>query len=401
MGQQAGGRPIPVCEFVSWKGRDATRLANGAMELVVLNGGGHLAEMKLMGTGYSSPNVLWEAPWVTRDPRSFSSQDRIPMDEPEEIRKFLAGFTGHALCLDLFGEPSLDEASWGLSLHGEASVTHWRVTTGNASQSAYCRWDVSLPVADLHFVRRIRLGNGESVAYIEEEVSNGRSHEHVCDWVQHVTFGAPLLCDGESTLEVSAERGITSALSYDGGSLLAADREFCWPYAPREATGSLADLRRPFSVDGQGLIAAVRLNSERRVEYLLAVNWKLRLAVGYCFRQDDFPWMTIWEENHARQGAPWNGRTQARGMEFGTTPLPLGRKETTHRGSLFGAPTGCVIPANGKKAARYLTFLAVIPPGVNAIHDVIVDRDAIALYDQKGSLALSVPAVGSGEHLSP
>ena len=72
-----------------------------------------------------------------------------------------------------------------------------------------------------------------------------------------------------------------------------------------------------------------------RCNTCVAANWRMRLAVGYCFRRQDFPWMTIWEENRSRQSTPWNGRTQARGMEFGTTPFPLGSEENFRRGAFI------------------------------------------------------------------
>ena len=40
----------------------------------------------------------------------------------------------------------------------------------------------------------------------------------------------------------------------------------------------------------------------------LAFSPTARLAFGYTWRRADFPWMGIWEENHSRTAAPWNGR---------------------------------------------------------------------------------------------
>jgi len=38
------------------------------------------------------------------------------------------------------------------------------------------------------------------------------------------------------------------------------------------------------------------------------------------------------EENCARDYSPWNGATQARGMEFGTTPCPLANSDIFRMG---------------------------------------------------------------------
>ena len=56
-------------ESIRWKGRDATRLTNGIVELIALSGGGHLAELRFLESeGRSSQNVFWEPPWATYDP---------------------------------------------------------------------------------------------------------------------------------------------------------------------------------------------------------------------------------------------------------------------------------------------------------------------------------------------
>jgi hypothetical protein len=65
----------------------------------------------------------------------------------------------------------------------------------------------------------------------------------------------------------------------------------------------------------------------------------LELALSYVWKSSDFPWMGIWEENHSRTSTPWNGRTMARGMEFGVSPVPETRDAMVQRGSLFGVPT--------------------------------------------------------------
>ncbi len=378
-----------VTESILWKGRDATRLTNGLVELISLIDGGHLAEFRyLEQNGFPSQNVLWEAPWIT------TGSNRL--EEPSQT----AGFTGHALCLDYFGAPSPDDAAAGLPIHGEAGAVRWNVHGIMDGESAASQWVAQLPIAQLRFERKIQLQNQERVLYVEETVENRRGTDHVCQWVQHATFAPPFLNPTESTVAVSATRGITSPLDYEGGSLLALDREFSWPFAPRQGiAGETLDLSRPFAVKGLGFSAAVQLDPGRVMEFMLALNWKLRLGVGYCFRRHDFPWMSIWEENSARLGSPWNGATQARGMEFGTTPLPLGREEALRRGNIFGIPTWCVIPAAGKRKVRYLMFLFSIPAGSKRIQNVEIEENIIMLYDERAN-SFSVPAYGCGDFLS-
>ena len=393
--------PTPVCENFRWKGRDATRLANGVIELISVLGGGHLASFKLLGQeDHLSQNVLWEAPWVTRDPSNAWPEDIARLYGPEEIGRFLASYTGHSLCLDYFGAPADKSVSLGLSLHGEAAIRQWSMVQSAPSKEAYCGWRVSLPVTQLTFEREIRLGEGESVAYVQETVSNERDSDHRCDWVQHVTFGPPFVRRGESTLAASAQRGITWPSAYENRSLLAANRQFVWPYAPREGSDNFADLRQPFSVKGHGYVAGMQLDAGRHIEFILAINWKSHLGAGYCFRRSDFPWMTLWEENHARQNAPWNGVTAACGMEFGTTPLPLGEQDSRQSKRIFDSPTGCTIPARGKKTAKYLIFLFTIPSRVRSVQNIATVGDAIVVYDEHREAVLSIPANGCENFLA-
>lgn len=389
-------------QSIEWKGRAANRLSNGVVEMTVLTGGGHLADFRFLAeNGVESPNVLWEAPWVTLDPTDDRLSELVRSYGPTEVGRFLAGYTGHALCLDYFGSPPV-EAAAGLSLHGEAAVRDWNVVRSANATEAACRWNVRLPVAQLIFEREIRLGDRESVAYIVESVHNQRSVDHACHWVQHATFGPPFLNAAESRVTASAQHGMTFHLGYEDCTLLAKSREFSWPYAPREdCTGSAVDLRSPFSVEGSGFLAGVQMDPRRQMQYIVAVNWKSGLCVGYCFRQQDFPWMAIWEENCTRQNTPWNGCTQARGMEFGTTPLPPDPSQIFPGEKLFDVPTWCSIPANGMRKVRYLLFLTKIPTDMNPIENVEAEGDAIRLYDARGDVLLSIPALGCEAFLSP
>jgi hypothetical protein len=381
-----------ISQQITWRGRSATRLANGIVELNVLTEGGHLAEFRFMkDTGEPQMNVLWDAPWMTS-----VQSEQIPEDLLET-----AGFTGHALCLDRFGPTSAEEAAMGIPTHGEAAAKSWNRILSSNGTDTFGRWDVQLPAANLLFERQIRLGNQESVAYIKEIVSNRGEVDRTCHWVQHATFSPPFVNFTDSSFAVSGNRGITSESEYEGGSLLAVNREFLWPYAPHNGIDdSNADLRQPFSVKGRGFLAGIQLDPKREVEYLLALNWKLRLGVGYCFRREDFPWMAVWEENCARKTTPWNGTTQARGMEFGTTPLPLGHDEILRRGPIFGTPGWCSISAGGARTAQYLLFLFSLPKDMTSVEELEVKSNAIVLYDQTAKPSISIAAHGCQDFLS-
>jgi len=382
----------PASSKTKWKGRPAVRLANGAIELTALTGGGSIADLRLStGAPQQQQNVLWEAPWPSLDPDRYQPRAHNRTYGPEFVGKFLAGFTGHALCLDYFGAPSEAEAKQGLCLHGEASVNRWRVLRQSQSKSAATvLMEANLPNAGLKFQREFRMRGGETVVYVSETVVNRRRVDHFFHWTQHVTLGPPFLQENESIVCLPAHRAITWPHGYEGNSLLAGSKEFSWPNAPAEKQGTV-DISLPFTRRGTGFVAAALLNSDRDIAFVAALNYRLGLVLGYCFPRKAFPWVAIWEENCARQNSPWNGKTRARGVEFGTTPMPIGKRETFANGPLFGTPTFQCIPAAGRLQVSYVIFLAPVSREWREILDVEIGKDAIAIVGTGGG-RIQVPA---------
>jgi hypothetical protein len=385
--------------FGQWNGRRAIFLNNGVVEMTVLPGGGHVAEFRFSGLqDVPQQNVLWEPLWLTCDPNDERVSTLSAAYGPRAIGKFLASCAGHVLCLDYFGPPSGPEESAGLAMHGEASTSDWAVYESSAPGKPPFTGSVILPFAGLRCERKIWLGRDESVAYVQENVANMRATSHDCHWVQHVTFGPPFLDSQSGSVITSGFRGVTWPEGYDGDPLLVDDREFKWPFAPRR-DGGFVDLRRPFSYPGQGFLAAVQFD-QIEIAYVVAINWRLRLCAAYCFRRTDFPWMTVWEENRTRMNMPWNGAVRVRGMEFGTTPMPLGREEVFRRGALFDSPTWATVPKQGEKAVRYLNFLAVIPAEVRSVNRMELHEDAIAFYGDRFADQFAISARGCKRFLS-
>ena len=383
---------------VKWRERPATRLSNGVIELTALNGGGHIAELRFArDAGKPQANVLWESPWEGAAPGTLRAKRLARKYGPKGVGDFLASYTGHALCLDYFGMPSADELRHGLPLHGEAASRNWRVTHAAArSQSAHAAWRVELPSAGLTFERGIELLKGESVAVLQECVTNQREADRYFHWVQHVTFGAPLLDPECSRVFLSGSRAQTWPLGYEGKSLVSAEREFTWPDAPREKGGA-ADLSIPFSERGTGFVASVLLDVKREVQFIAALNWRLGLVCGYLFRREDFPWVAVWEENCAREYTPWKGTTQARGMEFGTTPMPIGKDATFLAGKLFDTPGWKRIPSRATQKVVYAAFLAEVPKSWRVVHDIQVEKNTLVITGRGGGEKLTIAARGISE----
>jgi hypothetical protein len=354
-------------DAVTWNDRRACRLSNAKVELTVLLGGGHVAGFRLCG---SPINVLWESPWPTIEPQTFSSREHAALYGDGPVGRFLCGYTGHALALGYFGMPSSEEAKQGLPLHGEAANSEWKVVSAVADDdSATLVMEVTLPVYRLHFRREISLMRGAFTACITEIVTNFSGAAVEFQWVQHAAFGEPLFTNGEATLFVSGSRGVTWPAGYEGHELLVGDVEFQWPYA-QSIDGKRINLSQPFVRDGTGFVAALLLNSDHENAFVTVHNRRHQLVAGYCFSPMLFPWMVLWEENRARAYAPWNKRTRVRGVEFGTSPMPLGLAHAREMRRLFDTSVLCSIPASSCLQAQYDLFLHPVPRQWSQIKDV-------------------------------
>ena len=229
--------------------------------------------------------------------------------------------------------------------------------------------------------------------YFKEIVSNQRKLDHFFHWTQHVTLAPPFVAPEDGRVFMSATRGITSPDDYDGKALLESGKEFQWPLAPASAGGEV-DLSHCLIQRGLGIIASLLMDPARDMQFVAALNTPHRLLFAYCFRRADYPWVTIWEENCARENPPWNSRAQTRGLEFGSAPLPVTRREAFTRGPIFGAPTFSTVPARGRLTVPYVAFLAQVPEGFSAVRDISLSKNAILVQGPEADQVITVPAAG-------
>jgi hypothetical protein len=384
---------------VQWKGRSAVKLGNDLVEMTMLIGGGHIASFSFTpASGYATGNVIWEAPWPTADPLTPEHDELSERYGGRPTGPFLAAYTGHSLCLDCFGPPSALETSLGVTLHGEVGIANWIVESDGSSEDLAAH--AELPIAGLQVQRKAQIVSSESVVRFAEQVRNLRDAPREIQWQQHATFGAPLIDAKSSSIAASVGKGRTWPLGYDGPSLLPSDVAFDWPYVNTQADGNggRRDLRRPFTPPNGGYVVAVQQTPGREVGFVSALNWELGLVFGYCFRSADFPWLAVWHENRAREYAPWNGKTQALGLEFGATPLPVGKEEMARLRSNFEGPIDRTVPPHRTVGASWLMFLANAPKTWREVQDVIVERDRITLHEASGEKA-SIGARGALEFL--
>ncbi len=327
------------------QGRRAAGIENRHLRVTVLREGGHIAEILDKETGI---NPLWTPPWQSIEPSTYDPAIH-PYGSGAEA-KLLAGIMGHNLCLDVFGGPSPQEAAAGITVHGEASVAPYDI-----EQSAgLIRMRATLPLAGLHFERVIELQ--DRAIRIHEAVDNLSATDRPIAWTQHVSLGPPFLAPGVTQFRVSATRSKVFETAFGADDYLRPGAGFDWPLAPKTGEGD-ADLSILNGSPASSAFTAHLMDPARDDAFFLAFAPQFKLAFGYLWKRADFPWLGIWEENHSRTLPPWNGRTLARGMEFGVSPIPESRREMIGRHSLFGVPTYRWLPARSRIELEYAAFV--------------------------------------------
>jgi hypothetical protein len=270
----------------------------------------------------SGVNPLWIPPWPSIEPSSYDFA-RHPEYGASPEAKLLAGIMGHNTCLDLFGPPSADEERAGVTVHGEASVRPYEFETTASGLTAKC----TLPASQLAFERRLEL-DGRKIL-ISETVENLSALDRPIAWTQHVTLGPPFL-----------ECGVTQFRAP------ATPKDF-ETYTDAPSSGGYSTHRLDPNVDP---------NEERA--WFFAYSPTSRVLLGYVWQRNDFPWLGIWEENCSRTQAPWNGRTLARGMEFGVSPFPETRRAMIERQKLLDTACYRWLPAKARLDVHYYAAIA-------------------------------------------
>lgn len=338
---------------MTFRGRRAEQLDNGLVRVTVLAGGGHIAEIALVEGGVSP---LWIPPWPTIEPSDFDPARTSEYGGGAEAR-LLAGIMGHNLCVDIFGGPSEEEAAAGLTVHGEASVVDWDL---HREGPEALRATAALPLAGLGVERQIRLPAGSQEVTITETVENLTALDRPLGWTQHVTLGPPFLAPGRTRFDLPATRSKVYETDFaEGKGRMQIGAEFDWPWCP-VTKGEPIDLRVASGEPVSAGYTAHLLDPGREEAWFTAYNPDLEVEFGYRWRRADFPWLGIWEENHARGHPPWNGRTLTRGMEFGVSPMPESRRQMVERGSLFGVPGYRWIPARSRVTVEYRAWIRTI-----------------------------------------
>jgi hypothetical protein len=333
---------------MKFQNREALQLETKALRVTVLREGGHIAEILHKKSGI---NPLWIPPWSSIEPSHYDVSLH-PQYGLNVESKLLSGIMGHSLCLDIFGPPSNEELSQGISVHGEASVAPY---AGDVQDRQLSLSSV-LPYSMLRITRTVRIDDDELHVRIRESVDNLSAVDRPIGWTQHVTLGPPFLEAGATQLALRPERSRAfESEGFDSGGLVRG-ADFDWPYAPRLG-GDVADLR-VFAVDARSSSFTAHLmdRSSNKASFT-AYSPVAHVFFGYEWDRRDFPWLGMWEENKSRQNQPWNGETVACGMEFGVSPFPEGREKMVQRETLFGTPAFRRLKGLERVSVAYSAFV--------------------------------------------
>jgi hypothetical protein len=332
----------------TYQNRRAYQIENDALRVTVLVEGGHIAEILHKASGV---NPLWTPPWASIEPSSYSPAQH-PGYGGDSESKLLAGLMGHNLCMDIFGGPSETEAAAGMTVHGEGSIVPYEITVSGRvlTQKAV------FPQAQLRFARTISFKQ-PNVVHIAEEVENLSALDHPTAWTQHVTLGPPFIEPGLTQFRASATKSRVIESDFTGGKgYMKGGAEFDWPHVPG-LKGGTVDMRTFVNLPVSGAFSTHLMDPTREDAFFLAWSPASRVLMGYVWKQSDFPWLGIWEENRCRTSPPWNGQTITRGMEFGVSPWPETRRSMIDRGPTFGVPGYRWIPARKTVRAEYRAFV--------------------------------------------
>jgi hypothetical protein len=330
---------LPIANY---RGRRAVTIENENVRVTVTVEGGHVAELTDKRTGI---NPLWTPPWPSIEPSAYSRAKHPEYGDSGEAH-LLAGILGHNLCLDIFGGPSAEEAAAGVTPHGEGSLVPYEITENGTALDARALF----PLANIRFERRIEL-HGANVRFLES-VESLAGIDRPIGWTQHVTLGPPFIERGTTQFCASATRSRTLEYEFSAGDYLRIATEFDWPNAPLK-NGGTCDLRVFNNAPMSGAYTAHLMSPNYDRAFFTAYSPSLKVAVGYVWKQADFPWMGIWEENCSRSHAPWNGKAITRAMEFGVSPFPESRRQMVERGKTFGVPGFRWLPARSRLETEY------------------------------------------------
>jgi hypothetical protein len=134
------------------------------------------------------------------------------------------------------------------------------------------------------------------------------------------------------------------------------------------------------------------MDQKRKLSYFTMYNPDYPVLIGYLFETAANPWIGDWQENQRTKAPPWNGKTIARGIEFGTTPFAEGLRRSVERGTMYGVPTYRWIGGRERLKTTFAIFLTAIPSAFAGVADVTAEGGSILIRERGTDRKLTLPA---------
>ena len=365
----------PAADFLQeqdFQGRPALVLSNDVLELTVLPHGGALVRL-LLKNDPEKINPLWDSIRAARVARR-------PM--------WAHGYVGHFVCVDGFGPASTHETKAGLSGHGEAHTLPW-TTESSIKRGGIAELVQSVHLPRVHEVlrRRLTIADGEHVGYVHSTLENLLSFDRPVHWTEHATISSPFLEPGVTVVDLPGNRALTRPDQKSIDNLthrLPPGKPFAWPIAPgidRATVDMRVTPSLPNSIDHTGHL----FDRNQALAFATALNPRKRLLLGYVFKPDQSPWLQNWEYYPPRG-------VLARGLEFGTQPFGLPRREVITQNKLFDTLLYRWLPGSSTIETSFLLFWTRTPAGFLGVDEIQLVGGILHIRDGRSGQTLSLKA---------
>ena len=271
---------------------------------------------------------------------------------------------GHFICFDRLGRPSKQEIAKGMPGHGEAQQCFWE---GALSDKSTVTMSCELPLAKMRVDRTVVLSGKASVLMVKETFTNRNPLGKLCNIVQHPSIGWPFL-DHSVLVDSNAWKGFAT-----GNPMPILEEPIVyWNHIVKN--GKVEDLRKLVPGDSPKVVSFI-CGKDAPLGWITASNPGKNLLIGYVWSTRDYYWIRHWYhivENKAL----------ARGLEFGTTPLPLPFGDILKKGPIFDMPTILYLDSEEKTEKEYIAFLLEIPDTFQGVESVANDNNLITVTEK-------------------
>ncbi len=286
---------------------------------------------------------------------------------------------GHFICFDRLGRSTKAEQANGMPGHGEAAEVEWRLDQppGASDGAITAGMSCTLPIAGMSLHRSMVLAADAPVLHVTETARNDNRLGRVYNLVQHPSLGGPFL-DGGLIIDSNAGAGFWAGNPFPE----LAEPVISWPRFT--FGGRMVDIRR-VEAEQEPAVVNFIFDDGAGHGWVTASNPPKGLMIGYIWRTADYPWFRVWRRNG-------NGGPVARGIEFGTTPLPLPFEQVIATREIFGRAVYDWLDAGGEKTRSYTAFLLEIPGDYRGTEEVAIEDGVIVVREYGGEPGRSLIA---------